>query len=141
MTQENPSQNFRCQVHTLSGPAVATEARGVVFPAVDGLVGVLRGAGPMVAAMGAGPLEVHDTGGKRLRFFVAGGFARVRDNVATILADECVAADRLDPADARRRLDEALALPARTDEESRARRWALQVARARLRVAEGAANR
>ena len=134
MTEEQTS--FRCQVLTLQGTALACEAVSVVYPALDGLAGVLGRAGPVTAVLGAGPLAVRKAGGERVAFFVAGGFARIRDDVATILADECVPAGRLDAAGARKQLQAALAQPARTDEQVEARQRALQVARARLRLAE-----
>jgi F-type H+-transporting ATPase subunit epsilon len=136
MTQDTAA--FRCRVQTLQGTALACEAVSVVYPALDGLAGVLRRAGPATAVLGAGALTVRKPGGERVEFFVSGGFARIRDDVATILADECVPAGRLSAAEARKQLDRALAMPARTDEQVEARQSALQVARARLRLAQRA---
>lgn len=138
MTQDPAA--FRCHVQTILGSALSCEATSVVFPALDGLAGVLKHAGPITAVLGAGPLTVRKAGGPSEEFFVAGGFARIRDDVTTILAEECVPAGRLNAADARAQLETALSMPARTDAQVEARQWALQVARARLRLAQRAAS-
>jgi F-type H+-transporting ATPase subunit epsilon len=59
--------------------ALDTTADSVVFPGVDGLIGVLPRHAAMVAAVDAGPLT-YKTGGEEHTLFVSGGFAEVRDN-------------------------------------------------------------
>ena len=129
-------KEFLCRIETLEGEALAAQAVSVVFPALDGQVGVLAQCGPMAAALGAGPLRVEQPDGLRLEFFVAGGFARIRDDVATILAGECLPADRLDAAEARSQLEKALAMPTSPAAVAEAKQWAVRVARARLHAAE-----
>ena len=58
-------KRFELEVLTPEGRACFTEAVSVVFPASDGLVGVLGRRGPMVALMGAGPLTVQQADGER----------------------------------------------------------------------------
>jgi F-type H+-transporting ATPase subunit epsilon len=131
-------KSFLCRIETLEGEALAARAVSVVFPALDGQVGVLPRCGPVAAALGAGPLYVQKAGGQRLEYFVVGGFARIRDDLVTILAQECLPADRLDAADARSQLERALAMPAQPAAAAEAKDWAVRVARARLRAAERA---
>ena len=130
------AKTFLCRVQTLEGEALSTEAVSVVFPALDGQAGVLVRCGPIAAALGAGPLTVRRAAGGDAEFFVAGGFARVRDDVATILAQECTPADRLDAAVARSQLIQALAMPNQPAPAAEAKEWAVRVARARLRAAK-----
>lgn len=59
--------------------ALDTTADSVVFPGVDGLIGVLPRHAAMVAALDAGPLT-YTTGGTKHVLFISGGFAEVRDN-------------------------------------------------------------
>ena len=112
------------------------QAVSVIFPAADGLAGVLAHCGPIASTLGAGPLTVEQADGHKLEYFVAGGFAHVRDDVVTILAEECQPTDCLSADVARRQLEEARAEAGRPAVPLDARQWALQVARARLRVAE-----
>jgi len=129
------TRQFLCHVETLQGRALEAQAVSVVFPAADGLAGVLGRCGPIAAALGAGPLTVEQADGKKLEYFVAGGFAHVRDDVVTILAQECQPADQLSPEIARRQLEEARADATRPALPAETRQWALLAARARLRVA------
>jgi F-type H+-transporting ATPase subunit epsilon len=132
-TYEKP---FLCRVQTLEGQALSTEALSVIFPAADGQAGVLGRCGPIASALGAGPLVVVKPDGQCVEYFVAGGFAHVRDDVVTILAQECLPADQLDVDGARGQLEEARAMPSRPAPASDAREEALRAARARLRLAE-----
>jgi len=56
----------------------------VVFPALDGLMGVLPMHAPMIAALGAGQLE-YTSGGQKHQLFVAGGFAEVRNDTLRVI--------------------------------------------------------
>jgi len=131
-------KEFLCRVETLEGEALAVRAASVVFPALDGQVGVLPRCGPIAAVLGAGPLSIRKTDGAEVEYFVAGGFARVRDDVTTLLAQECLPAGRLDQAEAQSQLERALAMPNRPAAAAEAKEWAVRVARARLRAAEKA---
>lgn len=127
---------FLCRVETLQGRALEAQAVSVVFPAADGLAGVLGRCGPIAATLGAGPLTVEKADGQKLEYFVTGGFAHVRDDVVTVLAEECQPADHLSAETARRQLEEARAEATRPAVPAESRQWAVQVARARLRQAE-----
>ena len=67
---------FQVEVLTPGGRLCSMEAESAVFPASDGLVGVLGGRGPMVALVGAGPLNIREHRGEMHEFYVAGGFGR-----------------------------------------------------------------
>jgi F-type H+-transporting ATPase subunit epsilon len=129
-------KQFLCRVQTLEGQTLSTEALSVIFPAADGQAGVLARCGPIASALGAGPLVVVKPDGQCLEYFVAGGFAHVRDDVVTILAQECLPAGELDVEGARTKLDEARAMPSRPAPAADAREQALRIARARLQLAE-----
>ncbi|MFP4622910.1 MAG: F0F1 ATP synthase subunit epsilon [Gemmatimonadota bacterium] len=64
------------------------EADMVVLPAWDGEVGILRGHAPMMALLGEGTMRVTLEEEGEQRFFVAGGFMQVADNVVSILSDK-----------------------------------------------------
>jgi F-type H+-transporting ATPase subunit epsilon len=58
----------------------------VVAPAWDGEVGILRGHAPMMVLLGRGDLRVR-AGDREQRFFVAGGFLQVADDLVTVLSE------------------------------------------------------
>lgn len=127
---------FRCEVITPSGPAFAGELTSAVFPAPDGLVGVLGGRGPLVMLLGSGPLTVQEPGGTRMGYFLAGGFARFCDNVLTLLAGECIPIHEIDPEVAWGEIQQALALPRETPAEEARREEALKAARDKFNLAQ-----
>lgn len=129
------AQTLQCRVQTVDGTVLSADATSVVFPAEDGSVGVLARRGPLAATLGAGRLRVQKADGKTAEFFIAGGFAHVRGDVVTILAEECVAADKLSAGDAQEKLRETLAQPKRPPAAAEARERAVRTARARLRAA------
>ena len=62
-------------------------AEGVVIPAWDGEVGILRGHAPLMAILGSGEVRIT-TGGRVQKFQVDGGFAQVVENVVTVLSEK-----------------------------------------------------
>jgi len=107
-----------------------------VFPSLDGMVGVLAGRSPLVAALGTGQLRTEGPDGRESSFFVSGGFTHIRENRVTVLADQCIPAEDLDPEKAWTELQDAASLPNRTDEERKTRDEALEVARAKFSTAQ-----
>ena len=80
-------RTFRCRVLTAEESFLDVEAVSAIFPAADGMVGVLPGRLPLVAALGAGRVTVRRPG-RQYRIVVEGGAAHLRDNVLTILAEK-----------------------------------------------------
>jgi len=58
----------------------------VVFPASDGLMGVLPKHAPMVAALASGDLK-YSRGGAEHHLFVSGGFAEVRNDTLRVITE------------------------------------------------------
>jgi len=112
------------------------QARSVVFPALDGQVGVLAGRAPMVIVLGAGKLEIEDSSAVRELFFVSGGFAHVREEGVTILAEECVPARQLDLEQIWEELEQAKSLPAEAEKDWVAKQRAVAAARAKFNLAQ-----
>ena len=107
---------FSCEILTPDGFCERMEALSAVFPAGDGMVGVLGGRTPLVTTIAAGGLTLDlSRGGGRREYFVSGGFARMCDNVLTVLAEECCPVKDLDGEKAWREIERARAMPADTD--------------------------
>ena len=132
---------FRCEVLTPAGCVCAHEAISAILPAGDGQYGVLGGRGPLVTMLGGGPLTIETSGGERLEYFAAGGFANMRQNVLTVVADECALLSDLDREDAWQAIERAREMPVDTDESYERRTEALGVARARFALVQARGQR
>jgi F0F1-type ATP synthase epsilon subunit len=82
------SHTFRCIVTTEEESVLSVDASSVILPTTDGMMGVLVNRAPFIAAVGKGKLMVR-TAGKEETFTVSGGAAHMRDNVLTIVAEQC----------------------------------------------------
>ena len=129
-------KRFEFEVLTPEGRVCFIEAVSVVFPASDGMVGVLGRRGPMVALMGAGPLTVKPAEGDDLEYYVAGGFAHSRSGLLTLTAEECVPIAELSRDEAWREIERARAMPTRTTEELDRRQVRLDVAHVKFNLAQ-----
>jgi F-type H+-transporting ATPase subunit epsilon len=125
---------FQCSVVTPERAVLDVEARSVVFPAHDGLVGILTNRAPLLTQLGIGPLKV-ETGAETHLLMIDGGFAQMVDNKLTLLTEQATRASEIDRAEARRALEEAMARPAHTAEEYAARRDDIERARTLLKLA------
>ena len=130
---------LKCVVVTPENMVLETEADSVVFPAVDGEVGVLPKRMPMVARLGHGELRVKS--GEMLslqaqRLFVSGGFARVAGDVVTILAGVALTAEEIDVAQVQKHLAVAEAAPVSTPESRAEKNRVVAGLKAKIRFAE-----
>ena len=130
-------KQFRCEVLTPAGPVVKTEAVLARLPLMDGSLGVLAGRAPMMALLGAGPLEIQKPDGAEDRYFVAGGFAHVRGNSLSILAEQCTPVGELDHQAVTAEMETANGMPADSPEQRTRRRRALAVASAKMKLLPG----
>lgn len=111
------------------------------FPGLDGLIGVLPGHAPMIAAIGAGALRFSPADGGEKVYFVADGFARVAGDEVSVVCNAAAAEGTIDLARAKQAEERARARikSAKTDKSIDLERAqaALDRARARRRFAEG----
>jgi F-type H+-transporting ATPase subunit epsilon len=82
------AKSFTCRVITPEGVILDRPAVAVRLPAYDGLMGVLYDHAPMITLVGQGGLSMVDADGRVFVVQMAGGFAEVRENVLTVLADQ-----------------------------------------------------
>lgn len=78
----------------------------VVFPAVDGLMGVLPKHAAMVAALSSGDLK-YTRGGQEQHLFVAGGFAEVRNDTLRVITEASERPSEIDVERAQRAAERA----------------------------------
>lgn len=79
----------------------------VVVPGAEGDFGVLPGHAPLISGVRTGVIAVYQHGRVDRRIFVSGGFAEVTPARCTVLADEAVALEDADRAEAEARLKRA----------------------------------
>lgn len=125
---------FNCAVVTPSESVLEAEVAHVEFPQWDGSRGILAGAAPFVAKLGAGRLSIKDAKGTSHDYMLAGGFAEMHDNTLVLVADEVIAEDDLDVAVAEARLVEAIAAVTEEGRSDPLDRERLEMARMRATV-------
>ena len=113
---------FNCSIVTPSESILDDEVTQVEFPQWDGQRGILAGAAPFVAKLGAGRLSIRYPEGGSHVFMLAGGFAEMHDNTLVIVADAVAARESLNLAEAEERLAAAVTSatePGHTDLDER----------------------
>ena len=70
----------------------------VVVPGTEGYFGVLPRHAPMISTLDAGVIDIYEGGSIVERLFVAGGFAEVTEERCTVLAENAVPFNEIDPA-------------------------------------------
>jgi F-type H+-transporting ATPase subunit epsilon len=101
---------LRLEIITPNGIVLSCEAEYISVPGADGVFGVLPGHIPFLSALAVDALH-YDAGEKTRYVFLSGGFAEVRDNTVTILAESAEEAENIDFARAeaaRKRAEERL---------------------------------
>ena len=86
---------------------VDTTAEAVELPAMSGYLEALYGAAPLLAELGAGEVRLHGGGSGEQVFFVAWGFAEVLPERVTILAENALRPNEIDPTEAQGELQHA----------------------------------
>lgn len=79
----------------------------VVVPGAEGDFGVLVGHAPLISALRPGVIDTYTGTTVEKRIFVAGGFAEVTGERCTVLAEEAMPVEDIDPAEAEARIASA----------------------------------
>ncbi len=80
------ADRFRLRVYSPERELVDADVAEVTAPGAYGEIGILPDHAALVTALEPGTLSYKE-GGRLTRVRIGGGFAEVRDNVMTILAD------------------------------------------------------
>jgi F-type H+-transporting ATPase subunit epsilon len=80
------ADRFRLRVYTPERELVDADVREVTAEGAWGQIGVLPDHAALVTALDPGTITYKE-GAKATRLTISGGFAEVRDNVMTVLAD------------------------------------------------------
>lgn len=110
------AETFHCTVVTPERQMLDREAAYASIPAWDGQLGVAPSRAPMLVKLGYGPFTLQAPGGEGVTMFLGGGFAQMRGNHLTLLAEEATPAEQLDADAARAALEEAAGRRAEGDD-------------------------
>jgi len=80
------AERFHLRVYTPERQLVDAEVREVTAPGALGEIGVLPDHAALVTSLEPGVLSYREDS-KTVRVTISGGFAEVRDNVMTVLAE------------------------------------------------------
>jgi F-type H+-transporting ATPase subunit epsilon len=108
---------FRCTLVTPEQQLLDADVTYASIPAHDGQIGLMPGRAPLLAKLGDGALRLDFTDGGSRWFFVGGGFAQMKDNKLSLVADEAMPADQIVKSTAEADMKAALARVARNEEE------------------------
>jgi len=115
------ASKFRCTLVTPLAQVLDADVTYASVPAWDGLVGVAPSRAPLLLKLGDGTLRLDFAEGGSRYFFVAGGFAQMKDNRLSVITEEAIPAQEVVRSDAEAGLREAEARVALTDDEVDAR--------------------
>jgi F-type H+-transporting ATPase subunit epsilon len=99
------AKTLKLEIVTPDGSTFAGDVESVIIPAWEGLLGVLPGREPLVAALKAGELSYKQDG--RAHFVaLSGGFAQVSPGKVVVLAETAELAGQIDAARAKAKLEQ-----------------------------------
>lgn len=101
------AKSFHLSVVAPDRSVVEEDVFSLVAPGTEGYFGVMADHVPLIAALKPGLLEYLDGTNQRHFVYVGGGFAEVRSNKVTVLADEAERAVEIDVQSAEHELEEA----------------------------------
>ncbi|MBF0161531.1 MAG: ATP synthase F1 subunit epsilon [Magnetococcales bacterium] len=120
------SVTFQFDLVTPEKRLVSQEEMMLTVPGAEGYFGVLPGHAPLVSLLSVGVLTMGE-GRQAVRYAVAGGYAEILPDRATILADRAVCWDSIDPVAVEKEKSEAATQEAATrEDESASRYWQKQ---------------
>jgi F-type H+-transporting ATPase subunit epsilon len=126
--------SFQCTLVTPERQLVDQQVKYASVPAWDGLLGVEPQRAPLMIKLGAGALRLDDESGQSSTYFVSGGFAQMKDNKLSLIADAAMPVDQIDKAAAQAELKAALEQNAVGDEALALKKSKVDAARAKLHL-------
>lgn len=125
---------FHCSLVTPAAKVLEESVEYASFPAHDGQVGIAPSRAPLLAELGDGSLRLDFPDGGKRWFFIGGGFAQMKDNKLSIVADEAVPAEDIVRSKVQEELDAAMKLQATGEEAMLKKHRAISRSRALLEL-------
>lgn len=128
------ADTFRCTLVTPERQVFEQDATYASIPAWDGQLGIAVQRAPLLAKLGDGALRIDDAAGKSHWYFLAGGFAQMRENKLSLVANDAVPAGDVTREKAEAQLKESLARVTNSDEDAALKHRDSERARSLLRI-------
>ena len=130
------AQTFQCTVVTPQRELFSDQVAYASVPAHDGQLGVMWHRAPLMMKLGDGAMRLDMTQGGSKWYFVGGGFAQMKGDTLSVVANEAVPLEDMDKQEAEAALKEAQGRVARNEEELTRRERDLTRARSMLHLLE-----
>ena len=98
---------IRIDIATPTRNWIGKDVDMAVVPSVDGDIAAMEQHAPVLMLLRGGIVSLYEGDQVTDRLYVSGGFAEITETTCAVLADEAIALDDIDRADAERRLEEA----------------------------------
>ena len=98
---------IRIDIATPAKSWIGKDVDMAVVPSVDGDIAAMPDHAPVLMVLRGGVVTLYEGDRETDRLYVSGGFAEIRRDRCTVLADEALPPADIDRADAERRLGEA----------------------------------
>nr|YP_009329530.1 ATP synthase CF1 epsilon subunit [Chlamydomonas leiostraca]APD80639.1 ATP synthase CF1 epsilon subunit [Chlamydomonas leiostraca] len=84
------------------------QAEEIILPTETGEMGVLKNHAPIITGLDVGAMLIRSNDDRQWRSYaIMGGFALVKQNVVTILANEAQSSENIDPEEAKNAFETA----------------------------------
>ena len=100
------SASFQFDLVSPESVLMSQPVKQVVIPGAQGDFGVLADHAPLLSSIRPGVVRVTYENDETHMVFVGGGFADVKDNLCTILAEEAVTLDEIEPTALKEKISE-----------------------------------
>jgi F-type H+-transporting ATPase subunit epsilon len=127
-------KTFRCTVITPNTQVLDQDVTAALIPAWDGEIGLLKQRAPLLVKLGFGSMRIDSDKGSE-RFFIAGGFAQMKDDKLTLLTDQAIPTSKINTEEAQAALKEAQAFQPQNPAQSKRRQRDIDRAKAMLHAA------
>lgn len=128
-------ESFHCSLVTPETELFEGQVEYASIPARDGQIGLMCQRAPLLVKLGDGALRLDLPDKSTRAFFVGGGFAQMKDNKLSVIANQATDASELSREHAQALLDEALKRVPAGEEALAKRQQDADRARAMLTIA------
>lgn len=98
---------FYAQLLTPNGPLFEGDVTGVHIPGSEGNFEILVNHAPIVSTLGIGKIVIKKEDNSERVYAVSGGFAEMKNNSLSLLAEKAEESSEIDPEEARKAVEEA----------------------------------
>lgn len=132
---------MKCIVVTPDRTVLDMETDFVSLPLYDGEIGIAPKHAPVIGRLGYGELRIKTDQPDPLVYYIQSGFVEVLNDIVTVLTENAIEASKIDFQESKKRLEDALAKPAKNEELMKLKQQDIAAARAQHHIALKRAGR